>query len=314
MYCQRLVQLLFVALSFMAVAQALNLDADLFHFANNGAVRRADESIAAESSDSPVSTANDSPASSAAPAPSAPASSAPAEVSSAAPVVVVSSSAAPPPPPTPSSSSNPAPISSSAPPAQTSAPVTSTIFSTKEETTTPPAQTTIVTTPHTEAHTNSPTDKVTKAPVSTTSTTQAVYTSTFLTTITKSDGSTTAVETETLTTPTGTLSSSQGGKKASGMSTQTRNIIIGVVVGVGGAIILAVIGLVAFRIRRRNQAARDGNGLNDYDPNFGNTPVGALEKNDSSAPNSAGGPGRSPFQSTLESYHTPTQVNTASNF
>lgn len=79
---------------------------------------------------------------------------------------------------------------------------------------------------------------------------------------------------------------------------------------------MVVIGLVALRIHKRKQAAKDsGNGLNDYDPNYGNAPVGALEKTEgSTGAVAAGVPGRSPFQSTLESYHTPTQVNTASNF
>ncbi|CAK7233241.1 hypothetical protein SCUCBS95973_008528 [Sporothrix curviconia] len=290
MYSQRLVQLLFVALSFMAAAQALKLDADLIRIADNAAVRRADESVA-ESSGAAQPTGNDAQASSS--APSAQATSTPATTTSSTPSPTTS---------------NTTPTTSTTPPADTTTPTTTSTTSTKDKPTT--SSTTSTTSPTTD----SPTDSTTKAPGTTTSTTQPVSTSTFLTTITQSDGSTTAVETETTTTPTGSLSSSQSGSKTSGMSTQTRNIIIGVVVGVGGAIILVVIGLVALRIRRRNQAAQDGNGLNDYDPNFGNTPVGPLEKTEGGVPAAGSASSRTPFQSTLESYHTPTQVNTASNF
>lgn len=90
------------------------------------------------------------------------------------------------------------------------------------------------------------------------------------------------------------------------MSKSTRNIVIGVVVGVGGAIVLGGIALVAWRIwgRKKNQAENDG--LMDYNGGYSNP----VEKTEPTASPS----GRSPFQSTLESYHAPTQVNTASNF
>ncbi|CAK7562903.1 MAG: hypothetical protein SEPTF4163_000759 [Sporothrix epigloea] len=290
MYSQRLVKLLFVALSFVAIAQALKLDANFFHIANNAAVRRADKSDTETSKSTPKSTATSNSQPSSAP-PSVQASSTPTKASST-------------PPPT---SSVTTPPTSKSTPAETSTPTTPSTTSTENK----PTSSSKPTTTSTKATTTSQT---TKAPGSTTFATKPVSTSTFLTTVTKSDGSTTAVETVATTTPTSALSSSQGNNKTSGMSAQTRNIIIGVVVGVGGAVILAVLGLVALRIRRQKQAARDGNGMNDYDPNYGNVPVGALEKTEGGAAAAGGVPGRSPFQSTLESYHTSTPVNTASNF
>ncbi|CAK7271519.1 hypothetical protein SEPCBS119000_004648 [Sporothrix epigloea] len=292
MYSQRLVKLLFVALSFVVVAQALKLDTRFFHIGNNAAVRRAEKSGTETSKSTPKSTGVNNPPPSSAP-PSVQASSTPAKASST-------------PPPPPSSTATTSPTSKSTP-AQTSTPTTHSTASTESK----PATSSK---PATTSSKTKTTSQTTKAPGSTTYATKPVSTSTFLTTVTKSDGSTTAVETVATTTPTSALSSSQGDHKTSGMSTQTRNIIIGVVVGVGGAVIIAVLGLVALRIRRQKQAARDGNGLNDYDPNYGNVPVGALEKTDGGPAAAGGAPGRSPFQSTLESYHTSQPVNTASNF
>lgn len=91
------------------------------------------------------------------------------------------------------------------------------------------------------------------------------------------------------------------------MSPQTRNTVIGVVVGIGGAIILAGIAFLVFRLYRKKAPEQD-DGLMDY--NSGHSPA---EKSDV-ASGAGSQNGRSPFQSTLESYHAPTQVNTASNF
>jgi hypothetical protein len=107
---------------------------------------------------------------------------------------------------------------------------------------------------------------------------------------------------ETVTTATaGLAGGNSGGSQDSGMSTQTRNTVIGVVVGVGGAIILGGLALVAWRIWGRKKQSEENDGLMDY----GST----AEK-----PESGGSmAGRTPFQSTLESYHAPTP-NTAANF
>lgn len=87
------------------------------------------------------------------------------------------------------------------------------------------------------------------------------------------------------------------------MSTQTRNTVIGVVVGVGGAIILGGLAFVAFRIWGRKKTPDADDGLMDYNSTA-----------DKTTETSGSMTGRTPFQSTLESYHAPTQVNTASNF
>jgi hypothetical protein len=93
------------------------------------------------------------------------------------------------------------------------------------------------------------------------------------------------------------------------MSTQTRNTVIGVVVGIGGAIVLIGLGLVAWRIWGRKKNQEESDGLMNY-----NTGYQAPEKSEAGGSSAASQPVRSPFQSTLESYHAPTQVNTASNF
>ncbi|KAL1892887.1 hypothetical protein Sste5346_006780 [Sporothrix stenoceras] len=302
MYSQRLMQLLFVALSLMIAAHALRLDENFFRFAEQAHANNQIERRASAASSGGANPTGDAASSS---PPSAQASSTPDKTST-----------TPTPTPTPSETSptsTPSPTdNTSTPPTTSSTPTTSKDSKPTTSSNNTPTDKTTTTSPTDKTTTTSPTDKTT------TKTTQPISTSTFVTTYTESDGSTTAVTTKTTVTPTGSLSSSEGGSKTSGMSTSTRNIIIGVVVGVGGAIILVVIGLVALRIHKRKQAARDGgNGFNDYDPNYGNAPVGALEKTEggnNTGAVAAGVPGRSPFQSTLESYHTPTQVNTASNF
>lgn len=133
-------------------------------------------------------------------------------------------------------------------------------------------------------------------------TSHPVSTVTHVVTETRKDGSKTT-RTETDTSPTAGLQDGSGKGTSSGMSTQTRNIVIGVVVGVGGAIVLGGIALVAFRIWGRKKSQHENE--DDYTPGY--QPVEKSEAGNSPS-------GRSPFQSTLESYHAPTQVNTASNF
>ncbi|KAJ4298572.1 hypothetical protein N0V88_003602 [Collariella sp. IMI 366227] len=124
--------------------------------------------------------------------------------------------------------------------------------------------------------------------------------------MTDADGSQkTLTSAEVFTTMAPGLAGGKGSGQSSGMSTQTRNTVIGVVVGVGGAIVLAGLGFVAWRIWGRKKAQEENDGLMDY-PSVGEKPdtVGGTMNNN----------GRSPFQSTLESYHAPTQVNQAANF
>jgi len=88
------------------------------------------------------------------------------------------------------------------------------------------------------------------------------------------------------------------------MTTQTRNTIIGVVVGIGGAAILGALGLVGWRVWGRKKHAEEADGLMAY-----NADIVVPEK--SPRGSSSGGP-RNPFQSTLENYHQP--VNASANF
>ncbi|KAI2619572.1 hypothetical protein GGR54DRAFT_639899 [Hypoxylon sp. NC1633] len=96
----------------------------------------------------------------------------------------------------------------------------------------------------------------------------------------------------------------------SGMPQDTKNIIIGVCVGVGGAIVLGVAGLLFWRLRSKRRNQDENEELVSYGEGFGGP--GTAEKTEPTPGGTAAG--RSPFQSTLESYHAPTQTNAASNF
>lgn len=87
------------------------------------------------------------------------------------------------------------------------------------------------------------------------------------------------------------------------MSSKTKTTVIGVVVGIGGAILLAGLAVVAWRIWGRKKNSDEGDDLMEY-----NRPD-TVEKTGSSGGSS------NPFQSTLENYHNPAkQVNASSNF
>lgn len=140
-------------------------------------------------------------------------------------------------------------------------------------------------------------------------TTPTTITSTLIQTITNDDGQLTTQTS--VTTSTGVPSlTGDGGNGQTGMSTGTRNTIIGVVVGVGGAIIVAAIAFAAWRIRGRRRKSEENDGLIGY----GGYTAGAAEKPESYSRAGSGSTGPTPFQSTLENYHAPTQVNQASNF
>ena len=115
---------------------------------------------------------------------------------------------------------------------------------------------------------------------------------------------TTAVKT---TTTPGLNAQSDNG--TSGMSTQTRNTIIGVVVGVGGAFVLGALGLVAWRIWGRRKHAEESDGLMAYNGGYS-----GIEKNGPGSSNGPTGGARTPFQSTLDHYHEPGSVTASSNF
>lgn len=91
------------------------------------------------------------------------------------------------------------------------------------------------------------------------------------------------------------------------MSSKTKSTVIGVVVGIGGAILLGGLAIVAWRIWGRKKSEDDGDDLMAYS----RPETSGHEKSGSS---SAAGTSN-PFQSTLENYHNPAkQVNASSNF
>lgn len=98
---------------------------------------------------------------------------------------------------------------------------------------------------------------------------------------------------------------SSGGSGSSGLSESSKKVVIGVVVGVGGAIVIGVIALVFWRVwgRRRNRDATDEDDLMSAGTAVG---AGSREK--------AASPAGTPFKSTLDQYHNPGPVNAASNF
>jgi hypothetical protein len=99
------------------------------------------------------------------------------------------------------------------------------------------------------------------------------------------------------------LNSSGGSSESPGLSPAARNTIIGVVVGVGGAILLLGIAAVVWRFWGRKKRGHD----NDED-DLMNTGTAVGTANREMAPTGSG----TPFQSTLDQYHQP--VNAASNF
>ncbi|KAL2868232.1 putative cell wall protein [Aspergillus lucknowensis] len=92
----------------------------------------------------------------------------------------------------------------------------------------------------------------------------------------------------------------------SGLDSDQKKIIIGVVVGVGGAILIGAIGVVAWRIRARRRNAQD----EDVTDLMSGTAVGSGVREKAPSP----GAGGTPFRSTLDQYHNPGPVNAASNF
>ena len=119
------------------------------------------------------------------------------------------------------------------------------------------------------------------------------------------------------TTPPGLISgdgsgSGSGSGSGGGLSSATKNTIIGVVVGLGGAVILGGLGLVLLRLRRKKKAAREAVDADDLMRRDG-SPL-AESRRDMLRASSASDAAASPFQATLDQYHKPVQVNTASNF
>lgn len=115
--------------------------------------------------------------------------------------------------------------------------------------------------------------------------------------------STTVVAVSTSTTVSGPRLNEDGGSENSGLSDNDKKIVIGTVVGVGGAILLGGLALVAWRVWGRRRSSPDDDDVLMESRNHSL----AAEK-----PSSAGT--SNPFKTTLDQYHTPAPVNTASNF
>ncbi|KAI1391965.1 uncharacterized protein F4822DRAFT_425182 [Hypoxylon trugodes] len=144
-----------------------------------------------------------------------------------------------------------------------------------------------------------------------TSTTAPPVTSTFMTVITTTDsaGQTFVSSSSSVIVSTPTpVSDSQDDNKSAGMTPQVRSTIIGVCVGVGGAIVLAAAGVLFWRLRSKKRSQEENEELVSYGDGFGGP--GTAEKTEPSG----AAANRSPFQSTLESYHAPSSTNAASNF
>lgn len=160
------------------------------------------------------------------------------------------------------------------------------------------------------AATTAPSETTSSGESTSATTTADPITSTTVVVVTATDGSVSSSTSVSVSTPTPGLNEANNSNGSSGMSDSTRKTIIGVVVGVGGAIVLAVAGLFAWRIWGRKKANEENDGLMSYNNGAeGKSEVGGLN-----AGSTVTGSARSPFQSTLESYHAPSNVNASSNF
>jgi uncharacterized membrane protein YebE (DUF533 family) len=95
------------------------------------------------------------------------------------------------------------------------------------------------------------------------------------------------------------LTGNSGGKNNSGLSDSSKKTIGGVVGGIGGALLLAGLAYTAWRIWGKKKNLHDDD---LYDPNI-------QDKNSATTASD-----QTPFRSTLDQYHSPGPVNTASNF
>ncbi|GAB1194656.1 hypothetical protein APSETT444_003902 [Aspergillus pseudonomiae] len=103
------------------------------------------------------------------------------------------------------------------------------------------------------------------------------------------------------------LNGEEKDSKSSGLSSNQKKTIIGVVVGVGGAILIGALGVVAWRIHARKRNGHDNDEATDL---MSGTAVGSGVREKAPSPGAAG----TPFKSTLDQYHNPGPVNAASNF
>ncbi|KAK4214089.1 hypothetical protein QBC37DRAFT_160221 [Rhypophila decipiens] len=268
MHSKRFLDLLVIGLSALSLAEATFVPARV-DVRNVKAIQQrqeADDTPTPAATNSDTKTPAPSPIPSSTPPPPEPSSEPPKPSEPTTPPPQSPTKTTPPPQPTPTSDKpNPTPTTPNQEP---------------PEETTPPAP-------------NQPSPEPPKS--------STVKTITVFSTKTNSDGSQSTIASEILTTQPAGLADNSNNNSGSGMTETTRNTVIGVVVGIGGAIVLIGLAFVAWRIwgRKKNQ----DEGLMDYTtPNDGKSEVGGSMS------------GRTPFQSTLESYHAPTHVNQAANF
>jgi len=108
--------------------------------------------------------------------------------------------------------------------------------------------------------------------------------------------------------PTGSESKVDNGSETTnkGMTSQTKKTVVGVVVGIVGAIVLGALFFVAWRIWGRKKSEDEGDDLmGDY---HGRSAHEKISDVGTAAP--------SPFQTTLDQYHNPNgrNANVSSNF
>ena len=103
------------------------------------------------------------------------------------------------------------------------------------------------------------------------------------------------------------LNKGNGDSGSSGLSDDQKKIVIGVVVGVGGAIVIGSVIAVFWRISSRRRKAAQNDDVTDL---MSGTAVGTGAREKAPSP----GAGGTPFRSTLDQYHNPGPVNAASNF
>lgn len=156
-----------------------------------------------------------------------------------------------------------------------------------------------------------------------TTTAKPVVSTTFATiTMTNSDGTKETTTSAKLTTSTPSTQDGSSSDDEGGMSPSTRKVVIGVVVGIGGAIIAGALAVVAWRIRSRKRAGEEADGLmgmGGMGYTGGYASVGDKAEDGLHSRSASHSAGRSlnspsPFQATLEEHHQPGHVNASSNF
>ncbi|KAI0422954.1 hypothetical protein F5X98DRAFT_323392 [Xylaria grammica] len=304
MYSKRWVQILFVALSILIATRA-----SWFHHHDVGARQVSSSSAVDDTEESAVSTAAEtsiaSTTSDAATTSEAETTAEPSSTSSDEPSSTTDE---------PTTSDTPTP-SISTTTSESDSPTTTSSSDTGPITSAPTSDSTSSAVPTTSSdgagdNSDTETSEDTKSTKSTTEK-PVTKTTTIFHTSTDDSGQTHVESSESVVVSTPGFSGSDGGSGNgnSGVTPTQRNIIIGVTVGVGGAIILAAGGILFWRLRNKRRSQEENEELISYGAGFGGP--GTAEKSEASGPS---GGARSPFQSTLETYHAPTQTNAASNF